>query len=145
VFGINRRIPDPRQHLGGDQYQSDQNDQKRERVHLWEAAAPRCERDPYSAGNDYGFDAQVAEPSPAALAGIRPYDDRGTKREYQDQTRARAEHRDALLRLLFGATLRFALHFLNCRRWLGRKSVELPLDFLKLTCPIVFDHEGTPG
>ena len=145
VFRIGRCIPDPRQHLGGDQYQSCQDDQKRERVHLREASAPCGERDPQTPCNDYGFDTYVAEPSPAALAGIRPYDNRGAQREYEDQTRAGAEHGSALLRLLFGATLCFALHFLNCRRWLGWESVKLPFDFFKLTCPIVFNHEGTPG
>jgi len=145
VLRIDRGVPDPRQHLGGDQYQSAQNDQKRERVHLREASAPCGERDPQSPCNDYGFDAYVADPSPAALAGIRPHGDCGAHREDEDQTRARAEHRDSLLRLFFGATLRFALHFLNCRRWHGWKPVELPLDFFELTCPIVFNHEGTPG
>jgi len=47
------------------------------------------------------------------------------------------------LRLLFGATLLFALQFLECRRRLGRKSFELPLDFLKLACPVVFNHGRT--
>jgi len=127
---VDRRVSDPRQHFRRDKYQSRQDDQEREHVHLGEASPPGRERHPYSAGCNHGFDAHVAEPSPAAIARIRPHGDRGAKREDKNQARARAYHRGALLRFLFGAALRFALHLLHSRGWLGRKPVELPLDFL---------------
>jgi len=130
MFRIDSSVSDPGQDLRADQHQSGRDDQKGQHVHLGKASAPGGERHPYSAGRNHTFDTYVAEPSPAALARIGPHDDRGAEGEDKDQARTGADHRRALAQLLFGATLRFALHFLNCRRWLGRKSVELPLDFL---------------
>jgi len=99
-------------------------------VHLGQSGAPCGDGDPESTGDDYGFGREVAEEPGSARVLVRPECECDAERGDEDQPRASADHCATLLGTLLGATLLLALQLFVSRRWLGRESFELALDFL---------------
>jgi len=59
MLRVNGRVSDPRKNLNRYQYQTCQDDQQRQRVHLGKPVAPGRERHPQAANDDDDFDAEI--------------------------------------------------------------------------------------
>ncbi|HYU54490.1 MAG TPA: hypothetical protein VEK37_16170 [Gemmatimonadaceae bacterium] len=132
MLRIDSGVSYSRQDLGCDTDQTEQNDEQRQSVHPWQSIAPSGERNPETTDDDDDFDAKESEQSASALALIRPEGEGDPEGKHKNQSGASADHGGTLLRTLLGAPLLLALHLLECRRRLGRQSLEFPLDFFEL-------------
>jgi hypothetical protein len=105
--------------------------------------SPGSDADPDAARDDDSFNADITEEAGPAIVGVGPEPECREEGEDEDEARTRAKHCRALLRSLFRAPFLLALHFLECRRRLGRQSLELSFYLLELYRP-VFSHAITP-
>src|SRR5438105_3771212 len=97
-------------------------------MHLRKSRAPRRYRHPQSADDDHELDCQITEKAGSALILVGPEGQSDAKCANEYEASAAADHRGALLCAILRAFLLLALQLFECRRWLWRKSLELPFD-----------------